>query len=329
MRVPFKMPWWLPEGHSQTIWSAKVARSHTAPVHWVRSTWSAPDGDVIPVDSRFSSQTGPIVVLFHGLEGSSQSHYALAFAQVCQERGWSVVLPHFRGCGGPMNLAPRAYHSGDHEEINWMLGRVQALYPGRALMAVGISLGGNALMKWAAEQGHAAQAVVDAVVAVSSPLDLSAAGQAIDRGLNQCLYARMFLSTMREKARYKAEQYPGLFDVNKALQATTLAAFDDAFTAPLHGFKGVEDYWRRASAKPVLNQIKTRALLINALNDPFVPAQSLPHAHEVAADTTVWQPPQGGHVGFVTQGSPMDWRGHVLAMPRAVCDWLDIGPTHG
>jgi len=325
MSVEFKTPWWLPDGHSQTIWSAKVALPTTERVHWARSTWSTPDGDVIQVDSRVSKQTGPIVVLFHGLEGSSQSHYAKAFAQVCTEQGWSLVLPHFRGCGGPMNLAPRAYHSGDHEEIDWMLKRVKALHPGRALMAVGVSLGGNALMKWAAEHGREAQDTVQAVVAVSSPLDLTAAGKAIDQGVNRWLYARMFLSTMREKAQRKWDQYPGLFDLKKALEATTLEAFDDAFTAPLHGFKGVEDYWSRASAKPVLQQVKLRALLMNAMNDPFVPAQSLPEQSQVATDTTVWRPHHGGHVGFVEQLSPTDWRGHVLAMPRAVCAWLAKG----
>ena len=322
MSVEFKTPWWLPDGHSQTIWSAKVALPTTETVNWARSTWSTPDGDVIQVDSRFFDQTAPIVVLFHGLEGGSQSHYAQAFAQVCHEQGWNIVLPHFRGCGGPMNLAPRAYHSGDFQEIDWMLKRVQALHPGRTLMGVGVSLGGNALMKWVAETGKTAQDTIAAAVAVSSPLDLVAAGKAIDQGVNKWLYARMFLSTMREKAQRKWDQYPGLFDLKKAMSATTLEAFDDAFTAPLHGFKGVSDYWKKASAKPVIKQVRIPTLLMNAVNDPFVPARSLPMQEEVGSMTTVWRPHNGGHVGFVEPIGPQDWRGHVLAMPRAVCAWL-------
>lgn len=329
MNVEFKTPWWLPDGHSQTIWSAKIALPTTEVVHWSRTTWSTPDGDVIQVDSRVSNQTGPIMVLFHGLEGGSQSHYAKAFAQVCHERGWSLVLPHFRGCGGPMNLAPRAYHSGDHAEIDWMLKRVRALYPGRKLMAVGVSLGGNALMKWVAEMGPMAQENIVAAAAVSSPLDLVAAGKAIDQGVNKWLYARMFLSTMREKAQRKWDQYPGLFDLKKAMQATTLEAFDDAFTAPLHGFEGVNDYWMRASAKPVLKRIQAPTLLMNALNDPFIPAWSLPNDRDVASCTEVWRPHHGGHVGFVEPLGPQDWRGHVLAMPRAVCSWLTQKGAYG
>jgi predicted alpha/beta-fold hydrolase len=322
MSVEFKTPWWLPDGHSQTIWSAKVALPTTETVSWARSTWSTPDGDVIQVDSRFFDQTAPIVVLFHGLEGGSESHYAQAFAQVCHEQGWNIVLPHFRGCGGPMNLAPRAYHSGDFQEIDWMLKRVRALHPGRTLMGVGISLGGNALMKWVAETGKEAKDTIAAAVAVSSPLDLVAAGKAIDQGVNKWLYARMFLSTMREKAQRKWDQYPGLFDLKKAMSATTLEAFDDAFTAPLHGFKGVNDYWKKASAKPVIKQVRIPTLLMNAVNDPFVPARSLPMQEEVGSMTTVWRPHNGGHVGFVEPIGPQDWRGHVLAMPRAVCAWL-------
>jgi predicted alpha/beta-fold hydrolase len=132
----------------------------------------------------------------------------------------------------------------------------------------------------------------------------------------------MFLSTMREKAQRKWDQYPGLFDLKKAMSATTLEAFDDAFTAPLHGFKGVNDYWKKASAKPVIKQVRIPTLLMNAVNDPFVPARSLPMQEEVGSMTTVWRPHNGGHVGFVEPIGPQDWRGHVLAMPRAVCAWL-------
>ncbi len=148
------------------------------------------------------------------------------------------------------------------------------------------------------EAGHAALACVRAVVAVSAPLDVTAAGHAMDHGLNRWLYVRRFLHTMRAKARAKWQQYPGLFDLEAALRACTLHAFDDAFTAPLHGFAGVDDYWCRASALPGLRAVRVPALLLNARNDPFVPAASLPQSDQVSAAVTLWQPSWGGHVGF-------------------------------
>lgn len=328
MLMEFTPPKWLPDGHSQTIWSAKMAVSSTYAIAWNRKTWTTPDGDTIQVDRCHEQGHGPVLVLFHGLEGSSNSHYSRAFAQAAAELGWTLVLPHFRGCGGAINTAPRAYHSGDAPEIDWMLQRVALEYPDRLLMAVGVSLGGNALMRWAGDMGPLAAQRVRGVVAVSSPLDLVAAGHAIDQGLNKWLYARMFLSTMRQKARLKWAQYPGLFDLDKAVQATTLEAFDDAFTAPLHGFNGVMDYWTRASAKPVLSEIQIPALLLNAQNDPFVPAWSLPKGSRVGSWVENHQPKQGGHVGFCQSSAQAGWRTSVMEMPRAVCAWLAQTTEH-
>ena len=189
---------------------------------------------------------------------------------------------------------------------------------GRPLLAVGVSLGGNALLRWAGEAGDSAAAVASAVAAVSSPLDLAAAGAAIDRGFNRLVYARLFLSTMKPKALAKLQQHPGLFDAERLRAARTLYEFDDVFTAPLHGFADTRDYWSRASAKPHLPRIRVPALALNARNDPFVPAASLPTPAGVAGRVTLWQPDEGGHVGFPGGRFP----GHVQSMPQAVCDWL-------
>ncbi len=259
----------------------------------------------------------PLLVLFHGLEGSSASHYAQAFADVARSRGWSFAVPHFRGCSGEMNLAPRAYHSGDVAEIDWMLRRFASRHHGPVL-AVGVSLGGNALMRWAGELGRDAGRVADAIASVSAPLDLAASGRAIGRGFNRQVYTRMFLKTMVPKALQKLAQHPGLFDRAALLAARDLYAFDNIFTGPLHGFKDVDDYWARASAKPHLRRIAVPALALNALNDPFIPAGSLPRHAEVSTDVTLWQPAQGGHVGFPSSGFPA----HVRAMPEAVADFL-------
>jgi len=150
-------PWWLPDGNAQTIWAALWARRRIgSPVVFERQRWTTPDGDFIDVDFLEPgppTPLAPLLVLFHGLEGSSGSHYAQAFASVARERGWGYAVPHFRGCSGAVNLAPRAYHSGDHEEIDWMLRRLRQQHPSRPLLASGVSLGGNALLRWAGEHG--------------------------------------------------------------------------------------------------------------------------------------------------------------------------------
>lgn len=292
------------------------------PPQWQRARWTTPDDDFIDVDYALPPGAGALLVLFHGLEGSSASHYAQAFAAQAQQQGWGIAVPHFRGCSGEPNRAPRAYHSGDFEEVGWMLGRVAQGWPGLPLVAVGVSLGGNALLRWLQEAGECAGATVRAAAAISAPLDLIAAGTAIDRGLNRILYARHFLRTMRRKAREKWMRYPGLFDLERVLAAQTLRAFDDAFTAPLHGFRGVEDYWRRASSRPHLRAVRVPTLLLNARNDPFVPANSLPGTADVGAFVQLWQPAHGGHVGFAEAASLWDWRGDVGALPRRVIPWL-------
>jgi len=314
----FRAPRWLPGGNLQTIWPALFSSAAPQPPTYRRERWDTPDGDFIDVDFIDAADTAaPLLVLFHGLEGSSASHYARAFAHRAAMLGWHYAVPHFRGCSGVLNLAPRAYHSGDHEEIGWVLARLRARHAA-PLLAVGISLGGNALLRWAEEAGDGAAATAGAVAAVCSPIDLAAGGHAIGRGFNRQVYTRMFLRTMKAKAGAKWQQHPGLFDRERLLAARTLYEFDNVFTAPLHGFRDTEDYWARASAKPHLRRIRIPTLLLNARNDPFVPAHCLPGPREVGRFVTLWQPAQGGHVGFARGRFP----GHVQSLPEAVTDWL-------
>ena len=312
-------PWWLPGGNLQTIWPALYStRVFGAHPHYRRERWTTPDADFIDVDWLVDGAAGKtLLVAFHGLEGTSRSHYAEAFADFAASQGLSYAVPHFRGCSGELNHGPRAYHSGDHEEIGWILSHFRQKHSG-PIIAVGVSLGGNALLRWAEEMGEAAAAIVSGVAAVCSPIDLAAGGYAIGRGFNRMVYTRMFLNTMKPKALKKWDQYPGLFDREALLTARDLYEFDNVFTAPLHGFKSTEDYWARGSAKPHLNQIKIPALVVNAQNDPFVPAWCLPSQRDVGEFVTLWQPAHGGHVGF-PQG-PMP--GHVRTMPDAVGGWL-------
>jgi predicted alpha/beta-fold hydrolase len=328
--MQYHAPWWLPGGHAQTIGSALLARSLSGPaLAFRRERWDTPDGDFIDVDFLDAAHAdAPLLVLFHGLEGSSQSHSSQAFASVARARGWALALPHFRGCSGELNLAPRAYHSGDFEEIGWILARLKAAQK-RPLIAAGVSLGGNALLRWAEEAGESAAATALAVCSICSPIDLTAAGHAIGRGFNRQVYTRMFLRTMVPKALRKLAQYPGLFDGERLRAARDLYEFDNVFTAPLHGFKDADDYWLRGSAKPHLAQIRIPALVLNAQNDPFVPGASLPGTAEVGDFVTLWQPAEGGHVGFAEGALPP---GQVLGAPERVCDWLaqnGLGQRHG
>jgi uncharacterized protein len=319
-------PAWLPGGNLQTIWPALYSRRVFGPhPHYRRERWTTPDADFIDVDwlapdpntAQTVQKPRPLVVVFHGLEGSSRSHYSEAFADFCQEMGMAFAVVHFRGCSGEINLAPRAYHSGDFEEIGWALQRMRQSHIG-PIVAVGVSLGGNALLRWAQEAGSLAARNVSAVAAVSSPIDLAAGGWAIGRGFNRLVYTRMFLNSMKPKALEKLRQFPGLFDREALMAAKDLYEFDNVFTAPLHGFKSTEDYWGRASAKPHLHTIHIPALVVNARNDPFVPAWCLPSQADVGHSVTLWQPAHGGHVGFPHGRVP----GHVRAMPTAVGGWL-------
>jgi len=307
----YRAPRWLPGGHAQTIYAALFAPC--AAVRYARERWATPDGDFVDVDRVAGAPLAPLVVLFHGLEGSSASHYARAFMDAISRRGWHGAVPHFRGCSGEPNRLARAYHSGDSAEIDWMLRRFRAEAGAAALFAAGVSLGGNALLKWAGERGAEALAVVSAVAAVSAPLDLMAAGEALGRGFN-LVYARHFLGTLKRKSLAKLSRYPGLYDAAVLARARTLREFDDVVTAPLHGFRGTDDYWTRSSSKPLLERIAVPALIVNARNDPFLPASALPSPGEVSAAVECEFPEQGGHVGFVAGAFPgrIDWLPHRI-----------------
>jgi len=249
----------------------------------------------------------PLFVLFHGLEGSSDSHYARVLMAEAKARGWFGVVPHFRSCGGSMNLLPRFYHLADSAEVDWVLRRLKAQHPG-PVIAAGVSLGGNVLLRWLCEQEQDAATILDAAAAISAPLDVHAGGHAISQGFGM-VYTRSFLKTLKRKAQAKLDQYPGLFDRDAMLAARTLHAFDNAVTAPLHGFRDTDDYWTSATTRPFLPRIAIPTLVLNARNDPFLPGRVLPSAADVSATVTLDQPAHGGHVGFMTGPFPgrIDW----------------------
>jgi predicted alpha/beta-fold hydrolase len=314
MRAPpgtdggYRAPPWLPGGHAQTVWPWLVS---PPVVRWRREIVAAPDDDHWAFDwlDAPARPDAPLAVLFHGLEGGATSPYAVALMRALARAGWRGVVPHFRGCGGLDNRRPRAYHLGDHEEVGAMLAAIRARVGDRvAIHAAGVSLGGSALLNWLGRQGGAAAPIVARAAAVSAPHDVAAAGRAIDRGANR-FYAWVFLRTMNPKARALAARHPEALEPSRVRTFRTMYAFDDAITAPLHGFAGTEDYWTRASSKPWLARIAVPTLVLNARNDPFIPAASLAGPGEVAEAVRLEQPAEGGHAGFVAGPFPgrLDW----------------------
>lgn len=304
---PYRAPRWLAGGHAQTLWP--LARKGPLP-GYSRERWDTPDGDFIDIDhvnGKVGAGDTPLVVLFHGLEGSSASHYARSLMRAVAQRGWRGAVVHFRGCSGEPNRLPRAYHSGDSAEIDWVLRRLHAQHACAPLFVAGISLGGNALLKWLGERGTDAGFVV-AAASVSAPLDLAAANEVLQRGFSR-VYTRHFLQTLIPAALHKLHLFPGLFDPARVRAASSLYDFDDAVTAPLHGFADAADYYARSSARQFLGGIAVPTLVLNARNDPFLPAAFLPTPKQVASAVTLEQPAAGGHVGFVADRFPgsLDW----------------------
>lgn len=317
----YRAPRWLPGGHLQTIYPAIGARKPA--VAYRRERWDTPDRDFIDIDMVDGPCGGPFIVLFHGLEGSSDSHYCRALMAHIHTLGWSGAVVHFRGCSGESNLAPRFYHSGDAEEIDWLLRRLKTRadeQQASQFFAVGVSLGGNVLLRWLGESQRSA-GIVDAACAISAPLDLAGGGTALSSGFNR-IYTRMFLQSLKPKCLHKLTQFPGLFDREKLLAARDLHAFDNVVTAPLHGYRNTEDYWDRASARHVLGDITVPTLVLNARNDPFLPERYLP-AH-AAASVTLAYPATGGHSGFVHGAMPgrLDW------LPQRIVDFLLQQESH-
>jgi uncharacterized protein len=305
----YAAPSWLPGGNAQTIYAYYLRRSFVA---FRRERVTTPDGDFVDFDWLDGAPDKPIFTLFHGLEGSSRSHYALACAHAAKALGWTFVVPHFRGCSGEPNATVRSYHSVDVESIEWMLQHIEKSAQNRPLCAAGISLGGNALAKFCGMKLQS-KAPLRAAACVCAPLDLGISGERIASGFNR-VYTNNFLRTMKRNGAIKAVRFPGTFDTERAMAANTIAEFDDAYTAPVHGFTSAAAYYAAASCRYDLHNIAIPFLLIHALNDPFVPAYLAPKPHEVSPTVMLDLPATGGHVGFVSGPFPgnLNWLPHRL-----------------
>ncbi|MFM0175958.1 YheT family hydrolase [Paraburkholderia sediminicola] len=335
----YRAPLWLPNRHAQTIVPSLFARRPA--VSFRRERWDTPDGDFIDLDwvqhdghqtgaslasdavPHIPADTAPLFVLFHGLEGSSGSHYAASLMAAAREYGWHGVVPHFRSCSGALNRMPRFYHLADSNEVDWVLRRLRAAHRG-PVVAAGVSLGGNVLLRWLGERREDAASVISAAAAISTPIDVHAGGRALSQGFG-LVYTRSFLKTLKQKAEQKLVQFPGLFDRDAMLASRTMYEFDNAVTAPVHGFRDTDDYWSTATTRPLLPHIQVPTLVLNARNDPFLPAEALPSRHEVSAAVELDQPKHGGHAGFMTGPFPgrIDW------LSRRVFGYLERHVDHG
>jgi uncharacterized protein len=292
-------PWWFRGRHLQTLWGPLLRRGPKPPLR--RERVETPDGDFLDLDWLVGGDRDvPLVVILHGLEGSSRSHYVSGLLRELKQVGWRGVVVNFRSCSGEVNRSRRMYHSGDTEDLEFVLGRLTAGEPTLRVGLVGVSLGANVALKWLAERGAEAPGQVAGAVAISTPFNLAACAAALDRGLNRALYTTNFLSTLKIKLDKKAQLYEGVINLQAARKAKTFAQYDRLVTAPLGGFADEHDYWARSSSGPLLPQIRRPALLINALNDPFIPVSALPR--DLIARSPWLEAafvPEGGHVGFL------------------------------
>lgn len=354
--TPCHSPIWLPGGHLQTVYGAVVARYHR--ITFVRDRVNTPDGDFIDFDwtgpglftdrlagganaaadpglshtaarrwmedddwaALRATPNAPALVLFHGLEGSSRSHYAQSIGQYFRARGWIVVIAHFRGCSGFPNRMARAYYSGDSDDVAFMLDTLRQRVPNARWHSVGVSLGGNAMLKHYGESPDSVRWLV-ACAAISVPLDLVACGNRLSDTWTGRLYSRYFLRSMKRKVAEKARRFPGNIDAMRLAHIKTLREFDDMYTAPMHGYKNALDYWTRASSKPLLKSVLVPALVLNARNDPFVPGPSLPDSYDCSDNIVLHQPAEGGHVGFITGRFP----GTLSWLPMRIARFFETG----
>jgi uncharacterized protein len=322
--VTYTPAWWVPGAHLRTMWGRLARRRLTTPVRAER--WTTPDDDVLDL-RRLDPPVGagadtPHLVFLHGLEGGVHSHYvANLFAEAAQ-RGWSADLILFRGCAGELNRARRFYHSGETTDFDFALRRIAAERPQAPIGLAGVSLGGNVLLKWLGE--HGADDVPNAVrgaVAISVPFDLARGSRHISRGFSR-VYERFFLRSLVAKARAKLAHHPDLCDAAALDRVRTLWDFDDAVTAPLHGFRDAIDYYSQSSSIHFLSRIRLPTLLLSAVDDPFLPPEVLDEVRAIARGNPALELEfvrRGGHVGFVSGRAP--WRPVYYAEWR-VADFL-------
>ena len=305
MSSSFSPAWWLRGAHRQTFWGKFFRRLD---VHDTRiERLETPDGDFLDLHHLDAPSGAPILVMLHGLEGSVRSHYIQGLLAEAKRRGWRAAVLIFRSCGNELNRARRSYHSGETTDVAFVLRHLESTFPQAPMVLAGVSLGGNVLLKFLGEQGKNISERIKGAAAVSVPYDLARSSRHIDEGFAK-VYQWNFLRSLRRKAYAKLEKFPDLVSREALEQATTMFAFDDCFTAPVHGFENARDYYAKSSSINWLASISIKTLLLSAVDDPFLPPQVLDQVRGIAAKNphlTVEFPPHGGHVGVVGGHNPL------------------------
>ena len=300
-RSGFRAAWWLSSPHLQTVWPTLFRPA--PPVALTRERLELDDGDFIDLDWT-TRPSGPRLLVLHGLEGCSRSHYVRGLSAVMHGMGWRVIAMHYRGCSGEPNRLSRTYHSGETSDLGRVVRELRRREAHAPLCVVGYSLGGNVVLKWLGERGNAAE--VDAAVAVSVPFLLDVAAERLTRGLSR-FYQWYLLRLMRRKVTEKFRRWdPAPIDISRPRSWRTMSAFDDAVTAPLHGFRDALDYYQRASARRYLGTIATPTLILHARDDPLMSEAVIPDPEELSESTRLELSEKGGHVGFIGGSSPAE-----------------------
>jgi len=299
---PFSTPWWLRGPHAQSFWSPFMRDG--LEVDYRSERWDTPDGDFVYVRFLDGEPDAPLVILFHGLEGSAQSTYMRGNSLRFNELGWNVAILEFRFCSGEINNTTRIYHMGETRDCDLVVRRLAERHPEKSIYLLGFSLGGNVVAKWLGENGDDVPDNLSAAAVISPPFDPLVSAPDFHRVLGG-FYAWNFLRTLKPKALAKAEQYPGIIDVDAVKGCKDFFVYDTVVTAALHGFEDAEDYWRKVGSHQYLDTIRVPTLLLTSEDDPFNPPETIPRE---IADESPWLHPQwtkrGGHVGFVTGYSP-------------------------
>ncbi|HEY8166179.1 MAG TPA: hydrolase [Gemmatimonadaceae bacterium] len=306
MTNEFSPAWWLRNPHAQTLWGKFFRRQEIQPT--VIRRLETPDADFLELHRLDRGPVNaPRLLILHGLEGGARSHYAQALLGEATARGWNADLLVFRSCGSEMNRAKRLYHSGETTDLSLAVDTIVNEDPARPLLLAGVSLGGNVLLKFLGERHHDLPDAIRGAAAVSVPFDLSRSARYIDRGFSK-VYQRSFVDSLRRKALAKLERYPDLADPEKLMQIRTMNDFDNLITAPLHGFTDAEDYYQKSSSIYWLAKIRLNTLLLNAVDDPFLPPEVLDEVKEIASRNPALHlelPLHGGHTGFIGGGNPL------------------------
>ncbi len=313
----FEPAWWCRGAHTQTIAGALLRPKPRLTLK--RRRFETPDGDFLDVDFLAGSKA-PLVLILHGLEGSSKASYVQALLAALQKRGAAGAAVNMRMCSGEANRLKQTYHSGKTEDLDFLICQLLKEFPELEIYLVGYSIGGNIVLKWLGENGLEAQGKVRKAAVVSVPYDLAQSVEQMDRGFNREVYTRTLLGRLKKKVAVKQKAFPDAIAYGRLKDCKTFRAFDGLVTAPLNGFQDADDYWTKSSCKPFLKHVKVPTLLIHAEDDPFFPGPLIPRDEVKKSEfiKTLFVP-YGGHVGFIS--GPWPWQQQPW-LERSILDFF-------